>query len=120
MMQLICFEFPRNLVLCVFGIHIVGLACSNANLVYEICLSLLDFRNLLVHEAGYLKVADFGLGKLLDVSEATQQYLMTGETGSCKLLLLLSFSAIWMWHLHWIANAYFISDYSLLVIFCCM
>ncbi|XP_073391374.1 serine/threonine-protein kinase VIK [Physcomitrium patens] len=43
-------------------------------------------RNLLVHEAGYLKVADFGLGKLLDVSEATQQYLMTGETGSYRYM----------------------------------
>lgn len=40
----------------------------------------------MLHEAGYLKVADFGLGKLLDASEATKQYLMTGETGSCKLL----------------------------------
>lgn len=31
-------------------------------------------------------MADFGLGKLLDVSEATQQYLMTGETGSYRYM----------------------------------
>ncbi|XP_024389368.1 serine/threonine-protein kinase 12 [Physcomitrium patens] len=43
-------------------------------------------RNLLLHEAGYLKVADFGLGKLLDASEATKQYLMTGETGSYRYM----------------------------------
>lgn len=39
----------------------------------------------MLHEAGYLKVADFGLGKLLDASSAqTDMYSMTGETGSCK------------------------------------
>lgn len=43
-------------------------------------------RNLLLHEAGYLKVADFGLGKLLDASEASKQYAMTGETGSYRYM----------------------------------
>lgn len=56
----------------------------------------LCYRNLLLHEAGYLKVADFGLGKLLDASEASKQYSMTGETGSCKLLLLFKFITICM------------------------
>lgn len=46
-------------------------------------------RNLLQHDAGHLKVADFGLGKLLDplTADANALYEMTGETGSCKLIL---------------------------------
>jgi hypothetical protein len=47
-------------------------------------MKLFDYRNLLLHDAGYLKVADFGLGKLLDAS-AEGLYEMTGETGTCKL-----------------------------------
>jgi len=48
-------------------------------------ITIFGDRNLLLHEAGYLKVADFGLGKLLDASSAqTDMYSMTGETGSCK------------------------------------
>jgi hypothetical protein len=47
-------------------------------------MKLFDCRNLLLHDAGYLKVADFGLGKLLDAS-AEGLYEMTGETGTCKL-----------------------------------
>jgi hypothetical protein len=47
-------------------------------------MKLFDCRNLLLHDAGYLKVADFGLGKLLDAS-AEGLYELTGETGTCKL-----------------------------------
>jgi len=42
-------------------------------------------RNLLLHDAGYLKVADFGLGKLLDAS-AEGLYDMTGETGTYRYM----------------------------------
>jgi len=45
-------------------------------------------RNLLQHDAGHLKVADFGLGKLLDplAADCNALYEMTGETGSCKFI----------------------------------
>lgn len=43
-------------------------------------------RNLLLHDAGHLKVGDFGLGKLLEPLGADEEamYAMTGETGSCE------------------------------------
>ncbi|XP_024369505.1 serine/threonine-protein kinase VIK isoform X2 [Physcomitrium patens] len=45
-------------------------------------------RNLLQHDAGHLKVADFGLGKLLDplTADANALYEMTGETGSYRYM----------------------------------
>jgi serine/threonine protein kinase len=45
-------------------------------------------RNLLKHEAGHLKVADFGLGKFLDPLAADNNalYEMTGETGSYRYM----------------------------------
>ncbi|KAG0630644.1 hypothetical protein M758_1G194000 [Ceratodon purpureus] len=45
-------------------------------------------RNLLQHDAGHLKVADFGLGKLLDPlsADCDALYEMTGETGSYRYM----------------------------------
>lgn len=42
------------------------------------------------HDAGHLKVADFGLGKLIDplAADSDALYEMTGETGSCKPMSL--------------------------------
>jgi hypothetical protein len=57
--------------------------------ILGICWGFFVYRDMLLHEAGYLKVADFGLCKLLDASEASKQYALRGETGSCKLLLPL-------------------------------
>ena len=51
-------------------------------------IAIVGARNLLLHDAGFLKVADFGLGKLLDASATRDLYAMTGETGSCKFLIL--------------------------------
>jgi hypothetical protein len=41
-------------------------------------------RNLLLDESGHLKVADFGLSKLLTTDAMHEQYQMTGETGTCE------------------------------------
>lgn len=45
-------------------------------------------RNLLQDDAGHLKVADFGLGKLLDplAADCDALYEMTGETGSYRYM----------------------------------
>jgi len=45
-------------------------------------------RNLLLHDAGHLKVGDFGLGKLLEPLGADEEamYAMTGETGSYRYM----------------------------------
>lgn len=45
-------------------------------------------RNLLKHDAGHLKVADFGLGKFLDplAADSNALYEMTGETGSYRYM----------------------------------
>ena len=61
---------------------------SVVSFFYVIMLS----RNLLQHDAGHLKVADFGLGKLLDplAADSNALYEMTGETGSCKLIFPIS------------------------------
>eukprot|EP00246_Nothoceros_aenigmaticus_P017115 TRINITY_DN8152_c0_g1_i2.p1 TRINITY_DN8152_c0_g1~~TRINITY_DN8152_c0_g1_i2.p1 ORF type:complete len:170 (-),score=30.80 TRINITY_DN8152_c0_g1_i2:236-745(-) len=42
-------------------------------------------RNLLQDEAGHLKVADFGLGKLVEAN-LDEVYKMTGETGSYRYM----------------------------------
>lgn len=57
-------------------------------------IAIVGARNLLLHDAGFLKVADFGLGKLLDASATKDLYAMTGETGSCKFLLCLIFHCL--------------------------
>lgn len=45
-------------------------------------------RNLLQHDAGHLKVADFGLGKFIDplAADSDALYEMTGETGSYRYM----------------------------------
>ena len=42
------------------------------------------FRNLLRDEGDHLKVADFGLSKLVNMNSLLEVYQMTGETGSCE------------------------------------
>lgn len=42
------------------------------------------FRNLLRDEGDHLKVADFGLSKLVKLNSLHEVYQMTGETGSCE------------------------------------
>ncbi|GAQ89818.1 VH1-INTERACTING KINASE-like [Klebsormidium nitens] len=43
-------------------------------------------RNLLLDESGHLKVADFGLSKLLTTDAMHEQYKMTGETGTYRYM----------------------------------
>ncbi|CAI5947044.1 unnamed protein product [Closterium sp. NIES-64] len=47
-------------------------------------------RNLIRDEGDHLKVADFGLSKLVKVNALHEMYKMTGETGSCSTKLGLS------------------------------
>eukprot|EP00898_Chlorokybus_atmophyticus_P005628 jgi/Chlat1/6066/Chrsp4S06345 len=43
-------------------------------------------RNVLISEAGHLKIADFGLSKLLSFNNLNEKYEMTGETGSYRYM----------------------------------
>jgi serine/threonine protein kinase len=70
-----------------FAVNIArGMNCLHQHKPDPIVHHDLKPRDMLLHEAGYLKVADFGLGKLLDASEASKQYAMTGETGSYRYM----------------------------------